>query len=45
MAVFKTGKLAKPHKIIKNQNLPIVNREWIAKLQVVLCPIFSEHNY
>lgn len=45
MAIFKIGKLAKPHKIIKNKKLPIVNRERIAKLQGVLWPIFSEHNY
>lgn len=36
MAIFKTGKLAKPHKIIKNKKLLIVNRERIAKLQGVL---------
>lgn len=36
MITFKTGKLAKSHKIIKNKKFSILGGEWIAKLQVVL---------
>lgn len=36
MATLKIGKLAKPHKIIKNKKFPILNGEWIARSQVVL---------
>lgn len=44
MSAFKTG-IAKPGKIITNKKFPILNIKWIAKLQVVLQPIFPEHNY
>lgn len=45
MATLKIGKLAKPHKIIKNKKFPILSGEWIARFQVVLWPISPEHNY